>query len=240
MTKRFYKSVSIRAIENSFSIYLDDAALRTPAQGALLLPSQKLAEAIAAEWQAQTEEIRPDTMPLMRYAATAIDKITPTPAPTLQEFIGFGQMDLLAFRATSPTPLVEKQSTLWNPPLAWAAAHYGIDITPTDTLTPPTVAAEALAAATQKMAAAAQKNGEDDAFRLAGLAYGAALLGSAILSLMVADGAMGAEEAYETALLDDLYQQAHWGTDEEALARLDKIRLEIETLCVYSASIREA
>ncbi|MBE8191156.1 MAG: ATPase [Alphaproteobacteria bacterium] len=238
MAKRFYDCAEARTYspsgagnpnETDFAIYLDDSLLRTPAKAPLLVPHKGLAEAIAAEWQAQGEEIKPDTMAFMRFAATAIDRITPDPTPTIKEFIGFGQTDLLAFRATNPDNLVAKQAALWNPPLAWAAQTYAIVIEPTQTLKTPAPSEEALAqAATQQP------------FRLAGLVYGAALLGSAVLTLALADGFMDASTAFEAGFLDDIFQQDYWGQDSEAQARLDKIRLEIETLAVYSAYIREA
>jgi len=69
-----------------------------------------------------------------------------------------------------------------------------------------------------------------DDFRLAALAYGAALFGSAILGLAVARGWLGADEAFEISRLDEAWQEDRWGVDEEAAERTARLRLEAATL----------
>ena len=52
--KRFYKSV---AVTETFGIALDGKTVKTPLKAPLVLPNRALAEAVAAEWEAQTEVI---------------------------------------------------------------------------------------------------------------------------------------------------------------------------------------
>lgn len=212
-----------------FAVYLDSHRLRTPAKENLLLPIRALADALAAEWQAQGDTINPQEMLLMRFVSTAIDKIAPDPEPQLQEFVNYGLGDLLIYRATHPDSLVAEQNAKWNPPLAWAADTYNINLQTSTSLTAPQ---DEGAAAALRAAANA-----DCHFRLAGLAYGAGLLGSAVLSLALADY-MDAKTAYDAACLDEEFQAAQWGADEEAAARLAKIKLEIEGLVGYFAALK--
>ena len=72
--KRVYKQVTTRPAEGGWGIALDGRAMRTPGKNELVVPSEALAAAIAAEWDAQRDEIRPGAMPLTRLAATAIDR----------------------------------------------------------------------------------------------------------------------------------------------------------------------
>ncbi len=53
-------------MQGGFHVRLDGRVLRTPARGALLLPSLPLALAVAAEWEWQdARTLRPFTMPIM-------------------------------------------------------------------------------------------------------------------------------------------------------------------------------
>ena len=54
---RFYKHTSIDRDGDAWRVTLDARPLPTPAGQALRLPSQRLALAIAAEWDAQTDKL---------------------------------------------------------------------------------------------------------------------------------------------------------------------------------------
>ena len=80
--KRVYTRVETRPVDDrggdgGWGVALDGKPMRTPGKNELVLPNEALAAAIAAEWEAQREEIRPATMPLFRLAANAIDRIAP-------------------------------------------------------------------------------------------------------------------------------------------------------------------
>jgi len=72
--KRVYTTVEIRPAEGGWGIALDARPLRTPGKHEMVVPSEALAAAIAAEWDGQRDEVRPAAMPLSRLAATAIDQ----------------------------------------------------------------------------------------------------------------------------------------------------------------------
>jgi len=53
LPKRFYKEATVGEAEGGFSILLDGRPVNTPAKRRIVVPSRKLAEALAAEWAGQ-------------------------------------------------------------------------------------------------------------------------------------------------------------------------------------------
>ena len=105
--KRFYKTAAVTPADGGFDVRLDGKPIRTPAGRALLLPSEALAAAIAAEWREQPEggAIRPLEMPLMRLAATALDRVVPQRRKVIDDTARYAGSDLLCYRADTPTDL---------------------------------------------------------------------------------------------------------------------------------------
>ena len=76
-----------------------------------------------------------------------------------------------------------------------------------------------------------------DRYRLAGLAHGVALFGSAVLGLAVERGRVSATEAYELSRLDEAFQAEHWGEDAEAVRRTSSARAEARALDQWFAAL---
>ncbi len=98
-------------------VLLDGKPVRTPARRALTAPAPGLAEALAAEWNAQEEVIDPAAMPLTRLANSIIDGVAQTPLPVAEEIAQYLRSDLLFYRAEGPQGLVERQERQWDPVL---------------------------------------------------------------------------------------------------------------------------
>jgi chaperone required for assembly of F1-ATPase len=69
--KRFYKEAVVTAERG---IALDGRPVKTPAKAPLILPTEAMAQAVAAEWQAQGELIDPARMPFTGLANAAMLK----------------------------------------------------------------------------------------------------------------------------------------------------------------------
>jgi len=123
--RRFWSEVHVRPEGEAFAILLDDRPLRTPYRSALLAPTAGLAEAVAAEWRAQSGAIDPESMPFTRALNSAIDKVAPDPGPVAEMLAGYGETDLLCYRATHPEDLVARQAEVWDPYLDWADEAFG-------------------------------------------------------------------------------------------------------------------
>ena len=89
--KRFWKEANVAPAEGGWQVLLDARPVRTPAKVPLILPTQALAEALAAEWQAQEERIDPGSMPLTRTANSALDKVAVQRVEVAQAIQKFGQ-----------------------------------------------------------------------------------------------------------------------------------------------------
>lgn len=204
--KRFWKEVTTEGL----GIRLDGRPVRTPARALLELPSRALAEAIAAEWAAQGEEIDPRAMPLTGLANAAIDRVAPDPAAFIRDLARYAETDLLCYRADEPEPLVARQRAQWDPLLAWAARRFDIRFELASGILhkpqPP--------ATVTRLSAALAAN---PPFRLAPLSPLITISGSLVIALAVAEGAVDADTAFAAGHLDELWQAEQWGEDELAL-----------------------
>src|SRR6185312_15413463 len=147
LRKRFYKEATASEGEGGFAILLDGKPVRTPARRALAAPSRKLAEALAAEWNAQDTVIDPAAMPLTRLANSIIDAVADAPGPVAEEIAKYLATDLVCYRADAPEGLAAKQAQHWDPVLAWARDKLGARFVLTQSVTHVAQPGEALAAA---------------------------------------------------------------------------------------------
>jgi chaperone required for assembly of F1-ATPase len=219
--RRFYKQASIEKGEGGFAVLLDGRPVKTPVRAALRVPSQRLAEAIAEEWNRQGEKIDPHAMPLTGLANAAIDRIAPDPAAFACGLASYGESDLLCYRAESPPSLVRRQAERWDPILAWARSRYDVEI---ETACGITYRAQPERTLVQLRRAVETR----DAFELAALAPLVTISGSLLIALALIEGAIGAEEAWAAATLDEAWQAEKWGEDALAAAALEAKRREFE------------
>lgn len=225
LPRRFYKDVAIAAQDGGFGPVLDGKPVRTPAKAPLVVPTQALAEAIAAEWAEQGEIVDPGTMPLTRLVNSALDGVAKTMAATAAEIEKFAESDLVCYRAADPATLVAAQEAAWDPVLAFARETLGASFICTQAVMFVTQPAPSLAAV--RTAVSAIADGPAGALRLAALSVMTSLTGSVLIALTVARGAMTPEAAFEAASVDEDYQMRQWGADEEALERLARRRAEM-------------
>jgi chaperone required for assembly of F1-ATPase len=210
LRKRFYKNVSVGE-GAPYPILLDGRAVKTPAGGALVAPVCPLAQAIAAEWDAQGERIEPATMPLTRFANTIIDSVAPNPQPIADEVVKYLGSDLVCYRADTPEGLVRAQGRSWDPILMWARETLGARLV----LTEGVVFVEQPGHAV----AAARKAVPSDPWRLGAVNVITTLTGSALLALAVAANRLSVEEAWTAAHVDEDWNMDFWGRDELAMQR---------------------
>lgn len=214
--KRFWQAASAEPCEGGFTVRLDGRAVKTPAKTALVLPSLALAQAIAAEWDAQQGRVRPETMPFTRMANSALVKIPAQFQETVAEVAGFGATDLLCYRAPDPAGLIARQTAAWDPLLAWAASRYDAPLVVTTGVMAVDQPAESLARLRAAVAGF-------DSFRLMALHDLVAITGSLILGLAVAEGRLSPDQAFDLSRVDEHWQAELWGVDEEA-AELEALK----------------
>lgn len=209
--KRFWKAAQAEACDGGFTVKLDGRPVRTPAKAALTLPTQAMADAIAAEWDAQEELVDPRTMPVTRGANAAIDKVRTQRDEVIALLAEYGDSDLLCYRAAGPEGLIAKQAGGWDPMLDWAAEALGARL----------MVGEGVMHVTQNPASLQKLTDEVAAFDDFALAAAHDLIsisGSLVLALAVTRSAITVEDAWLLSRIDEHWQIAEWGEDEEAAA----------------------
>jgi chaperone required for assembly of F1-ATPase len=207
--KRFWKDATAEACDGGFTVRLDGRPVKTPAKTPLILPTLALAQAIAAEWDAQQGEVKPQTMPMTRSANSALDKIIPQRAEVVGLLAAYGGTDLLCYRAASPAELVARQAAGWDPLIDWAATA----------LNAPLVTTQGVVHVAQDSTVLARLTARVDAlspFHLAGFHDLVAITGSLVLALAVTKGRLTAPEAWTLSRIDETWQIEQWGADDEA------------------------
>jgi chaperone required for assembly of F1-ATPase len=207
--KRFWTSAQVVALDTGYTVHLDGRAVKTPAKNPLIVPTQAMAQMIAAEWDAQTGLVRPETMPMTRRANSALEKVAPQIQGVVDELAGYGASDLLCYHALSPAELAARQQAAWQPWLDWAAHSFQAHLHVTAGINHVTQPAESLTALRREVA-------RFDAFALAGLHDVVSITGSLVLALAVAQRQISPEQAFDLSRIDEAWQAEHWGTDEEA------------------------
>src|SRR6266478_3075966 len=103
--KRFYARAGVIEAQGvrdgGFAVTLDGKPIRTPSGRTVTVPARDIADAIAAEWEAQRETIDPLTMPLTRFANSVVEAVV------------------------DRAELVAREARHWDPVLFWAADALG-------------------------------------------------------------------------------------------------------------------
>ena len=220
--KRFYGEVAVvPEADGNHVVRLDGRPVLTPRRRRPPLPTRALAEAVAAEWRSQGERIVPLSMPLLRLVNTAADRLADHRDYAVATLAGYGATDLVCYRAAVPVDLAVAQAAAWDPVLDWLAARHGARLAVTTGL----AAVAQPAAALQRLRLAV--DAQDD-LRLAALHEAVTSTGSLALGLGLLDRALDVEAAWRAALVDELHQEARWGTDAEAEWRRAAIRSDLE------------
>lgn len=207
--KRFWTEATAAPEGTGFTVLLDGRKVKTPAKAALILPTHAMAEAVAAEWEAQVEHVDPNSMPCTRSANAAIDKVAIQHGDVADMLAEYGDSDLLCYRAESPVELAQRQAEAWDPALNWAAETLGARLACRSGILHAGQDPEALAILRDKTHALT-------AFELAAFHDLVAMSGSLVLGFAAALNWRPAEEIWTLSRLDENWQEEQWGIDEEA------------------------
>ena len=217
---RHYTNVSVVARPHGYSVVLDNKELKTPAGSMVGVPWRPLAEAIAGEWDSQPEFIDPPSMPMMRIAATVLDRVDAVRIDIVEGTLKYAEADLICYRAAAPPDLCNRQDKLWQPHLDWAAAEFGAPLNVGNGIMPVGQPADSLIALRRLVEGF-------DPYRLAALSLATAASGSLVLGLALLLRRIDAAAAADAALLDNEFQMEIWGRDEEAWSAMQQIRREL-------------
>jgi chaperone required for assembly of F1-ATPase len=215
--KRFWKSAAAVETDGVFRVELDGRPIKSPARTDLVVPTQALAEAIAAEWDDCGEEVDPRAMPLTGLANAAIDRVAPDKDAFAAGLARYAETDLTCYRAEGPETLVKRQAESWDALLGWARRRYDVDFACQRGVMHVAQPEETVRKLGHAVASL-------DAFQLAGISPLVTIGGSLVAALAVLEKMMPASEAWEAVSLAERWQMEHWGADAEAEAALEARR----------------
>ncbi|SDL09290.1 ATP12 family chaperone protein [Aliiruegeria lutimaris] len=207
--KRFWKSATAELVEGGWQILLDGRPVKTPAKAPLRVPSLALAEAIAAEWDAQQEAIDPATMPLTRSANAAIDKVSTQFDEVATLIAAYGETDLCCYRAEGPEALCQGQAEAWDELLQFARDELNAPLEFCAGVVPLAQPGPSIEALKAEVAAL-------DAFALTALHDLVSISGSLLIGLAAIRERFPAEDLWQRSRVDERFQESQWGYDEEA------------------------
>jgi chaperone required for assembly of F1-ATPase len=209
--KRFYVQAGVAEAPGGFAITLDGKPIRTPSGHQVIAPTPEIAEAIAAEWNAQQEMIDPLTMPLTRLANSVVEGVVGRVDDVAEDVAKYLGSDLLFYRAGHPEALMAREAAFWDPLLFWAADALGAHF----------ILAEGIVHVRQpdSAIAAARAVFPDDPWSIGALHVVTSLTGSALLALALMRGVIDRDQAWAAAHVDEDWNIEQWGVDEEVVAR---------------------
>ncbi|KAI8541378.1 hypothetical protein RHMOL_Rhmol08G0055400 [Rhododendron molle] len=232
--KRFYKQVTTREAEdgNGWSVMLDYRTLKTPSKRPLKCPSLALAKGIAAEWEyQQTDGIRPFTMPLMKLACTALERVPITRPKIIESLLKKFHQDLVFCRTPGDCDLtkcvLERQVEKFAPLLKWVESEFGFK---------PVVYSSFFGGKQEDDLVKAIENllKRTDDCELAAIDALAAASHSLVISIGIFQGKLQIEEAIELIRLEEDFQVDRWGLVEGGHdVDVADLRVQISSAAVF-------
>jgi chaperone required for assembly of F1-ATPase len=225
--KRFYKVVSVAAVESGWQVTLDDRAVKTQGGRAQILPTRALAEALAGEWAGQGETIDPAALVLRDMADHARDVIASDRTAVIADLLRYAETDTLCYRAEPDEPLHARQFELWEPLLKAAEARWDVHF---ERIAGVIHQAQPSATLARLEAALVAK----DEFELAALTPLTTLAASLVTGLAAMEPGADVPALWDAANLEEDWQAELWGRDAEAEARRTR------RLASFAAAVRFA
>jgi chaperone required for assembly of F1-ATPase len=209
--KRFYASAGVAEADGGFAVTLDGKPIRTPSGRIVTVPVRNIADRMAAEWEAQRDNIDPLSMPLTRFANSVVEAVVDRAELVRDDVAKYLQSDLLFYRAGHPEALVAREAAHWDPVLFWAADEFGAHF----------ILAEGIVHVRQPEQAveAARAALPSDPWSIAALHVVTTLTGSALLALALFHRVRDPDSVWAAAHVDEDWNADTWGVDEEVAAR---------------------
>jgi chaperone required for assembly of F1-ATPase len=217
--KRFWKDVSVEPAEGGWRVALDGRPIRTQAGGApQVVPSRAMAEALAAEWAEQGEEVDPRAFFLRDLADYAIDQVASDEDAAIARLLPFAETDTLCYRADPDEPLFRRQQEAWEPLVAACEARHGVKLERVSGIVARPQPAETLDRLREVLAGY-------DPFALAALETLTSIAASLVTGLAALEADADIEALFAAANGEEDWQAERWGWDAQAQARR-AVRLE--------------
>jgi chaperone required for assembly of F1-ATPase len=213
--KRFYKAAAAEPAEGGWRVTLDGRAVKTVGGQPQLVPTERLATALAAEWNAQGEEIAPELFVQRGMADYAIDVVAPARGATIRSLLAYGESDTLCYRGDAGEALADHQALVWEPLLTAAERRWDVRFVRVGGIIHQIQPPETLARLETVLAAL-------DDFQLAALRNTASLTASLVVGLAALEPEADPHALWDVANLEEDWQAELWGKDWEAMDLREK------------------
>ncbi|MXO72708.1 ATP12 family protein [Alteraurantiacibacter buctensis] len=229
--KRFWKDVTVAPADGGWQVQLDARRVKTQGGTPQVVPSEALAEMLAAEWRDQPEEVDPTRFAHRDMADYALDVVTADPADVVAKLLRYAETDTLCYRADPDEPLYQRQRALWEPLVTAAEERLRISF----------VRVSGVMHRPQKAAtlAALQAHVERlDPFTLAALETLTTISASLITGLAALEAGADSVALYAAAHAEEDWQAELWGQDWEAQERRDRRLAAFTRAAEFAVAVR--
>ena len=213
--KRFYKDVSVTRTDLGWVVSLDGRPIKTQGGRPQVLPSEALAEKLAAEWRAQGEDIDPAAFRFRDMADYALDVVVRDRAALVEKLLGYAETDTLCYRAEPEEPLYRRQQEVWEPIVSAMETREGVNLHRISGILHRPQTEETRARLATRLEAL-------DPFTLAALEQTTSLAASLCIGLEALQVGADGEALWDAANLEEDWQADLWGRDEEAEERRER------------------
>ncbi|PCJ99383.1 MAG: ATP12 chaperone family protein [Zetaproteobacteria bacterium] len=205
--KRFYKLVSIEKVQDGYYILLDDRPVKTKAKAFLCAPNKNIALRLMQEWDAQTEDIIPDSMPFTQILNTQIDRVSAERDVMCAAVLKYLNTDLLCYPAAQPEGLVTLQHESWQPFLDGFESEFGYVLRTTTSL-------EAVKHPVEVHEAVARYVYALDDAHFTILQLVTSVSGSLIIALAVLHGSTSADDVLKACFVEETFKDALYNAEK--------------------------
>ena len=231
--KRFYTTATVAPADGGWRVLLDGRGIKTAMGAPQVVPTEVLAEALAAEWNAQGDEIVPTGFVLRDMADYAIDIVGADRDAAIAGLLRFAETDTLCYRADPEDALFARQQDVWEPCLQAAEARHGIRFERISGIMHRPQPAATLDALRAHLATL-------DDFTLAAVNTLASLAASLTIALAALDDGADAQALWTLANLEEDWQAELWGEDYEAKELRERRSAEFAQALRFAALARSA
>jgi chaperone required for assembly of F1-ATPase len=213
--KRFYTAAAAEPADGGWRVTLDGRAVKTVGGQPQLVPTERLATALAAEWNAQGGEIAPELFVQRGMADYAIDVVAPARRATIRSLLAYGESDTLCYRGDAGEALADHQALVWEPLLTAAERRWDVRFVRVGGIIHQIQPPETLARLETVLTAL-------DDFQLTALRNTASLTASLVVGLAALEPQADPHALWDVANLEEDWQAELWGKDWEAMDLREK------------------
>ena len=213
--KRFYKDVTVETSEAGHTVALDGRPIKTQGARPQTVGSRSLARALADEWAAQGDTIDPARFVFRDMVDYALDVVPESRSEIVEKMLRYADTDTLCYRADPDEPLWHRQREMWDPLVEAMEAREGVKLERVSGIL-------ARPQSPQTLDRLSTRLERLDAFTLTALEQLTSLAASLCIGLAALEDDADGEQLWAAANLEEDWQTAQWGEDEEAADRRAK------------------